>query len=749
MTRPGCGGLRTRCTVLLSVAVGMIAPPVLRAETFDDYALSGSFSLPSAGSVFDVQSDGRLVCLSGDEVLAEWPVAGGQFQPVGPLPSADVGAFGAAFLRVSPGGTRIAVGNNGGSAFDNYEIGVFELPSLTGRWLVAAHFDAEWLDDRYLVVTTGGGEVTLLDTESSDANAPDNPAVVVNIDGASAGVTLLPDGTLLTGDGFSTTQTGLIKAFAPTVWQPAATGGVPADFQLDGVEVIDLLSAASLGLDADGNLHIGGGDFAGGTEVNFAAVVRASAVASALAGGGAVDALDASAVRRFDPDLADPFSFYAVNANPLLGRLYLQPFGSATVFVFDSGVPIPATSEMGVGVMAIVSICVGCVVLRRRARFAASAFLIATAAGFVVIAGSTGAVASSFASAVVSYDPAPGQFVNHESLGDPAHALGPPDGRGVIDGNDATVVTLGGFGGAIVLAFDAPVNDDPDNPFGLDAIVFGNAFYAGGQVNRHWAECATIEIAVDANDNGLADDPWYLIPGSHLDPPTTPSQQTWDDDLADPAFPPGAESWIPAGRAGTWITTAHRLPPSIFDASVVQNPLGLNAVEEGVFGYADYSPTLILGDLDMDDVVDDAGLIADEFYTFPDDPYTTGVVAGSGGGDAFDIAWAVDAQTGEPAELAAFDFIRITNGVNAVSPVFGEKSPEIDAVADVVPRRTGDLTWDGDVDDDDFAAFAECFAGPGMAPAEEVCPRLDLQWDEDVDLADAADFFLRFTGATP
>lgn len=748
MGRPGHVSRRLRVGALLPAAVVMASPASLRASAFDDYSLNGSFQLPSAASVFDVMPDGHLICLDGDTVLVEAALGSGTFQSVGSLPSADIGAFGAAFLRVSPSGTSIAVGNNGGNSFSNYEVGVFELPSLAGRWLLAQHFDAEWYDARYLVVTTGGGEVTLLNTESANANSPDNPAVVVNIDGASAGVTLSPDGTLFTGDGFSPTQTGLIKAFSPAEWPPAATGGVPADFQLDGVEIIDILSGASLGFDGEGNLHIGGGDFAGGTEVNFAAIVRASAVASALAGGGPVDPLDTSAVRLFDPDAADSFSFYAANANSTLGRLYLQPFGSATVFVFDSGVPIPAASAWGVAVMGLGLIVGSCVVLRRRMQRATAVLAIASAAGSLFAPGSVQASGSPFATIVVSYDPAPGQFVNHELLGDPTQAVGAPDGRGLVDGNDASVVTLGGFGGSIVLAFDAPVEDDPDNPFGLDAIVFGNAFYAGGQANRHWAECATIEIAADENGNGLADDPWYLIPGSHLEPPIAPSPQAWDDNVADPAFPPATASWIPAGHAGTWATSAYRLP-SMFDASVVQNPLGPNAVDEGISGYADYSPTLFLGDLDADDIVDDADTNPEEFYTYPDDPFTVGVVAGSGGGDAFDIAWAVDPATGEPADLAEFDFIRFTNGVNAVNPVFGEKSPEIDAVADVSPRRTGDLAWDGDVDEDDFAAFADCLAGPTVQPAAGVCARLDLQWDDDVDLGDAAELFRRFTGAAP
>src|SRR5690606_28851422 len=56
--------------------------------------------------------------------------------------------------------------------------------------------------------------------------------------------------------------------------------------------------------------------------------------------------------------------------------------------------------------------------------------------------------------------------------------------------------------------------NDPLNPMGLDCIVYGNSFWTGGDPHRKWIEPALIEISQDVNGNGLADDPWYVIPGS-------------------------------------------------------------------------------------------------------------------------------------------------------------------------------------------------------------------------------------------
>ena len=62
----------------------------------------------------------------------------------------------------------------------------------------------------------------------------------------------------------------------------------------------------------------------------------------------------------------------------------------------------------------------------------------------------------------------------------------------------------------------------------------------------------------------------------------------------------------------------------------------------------------------------------------------------SGGGDAFDIAWAVD-SSGNPANLDGFDFIRIATAVDVNMGGLGEASSEIDAVADASPGPTGEF----------------------------------------------------------
>lgn len=260
--------------------------------------------------------------------------------------------------------------------------------------------------------------------------------------------------------------------------------------------------------------------------------------------------------------------------------------------------------------------------------------------------------ASPFATRVIEYRPAPGQFVNDPQYNDPTRALGAPVGGGTIAPDNTKLVTLGGFGGTITLGFDQTVWDHPDNPHGLDFIVFGNSSWVANLPFLRWAEAAIVEISRDANHNGIADDPWYVIPGSHLH---DPKRQR---------------------REGHFL-----LPDEPFATPPVLNTNTDGS--EAFWGYADLNPVLLLGDLDGDNVIDDPNIGVDAFYTRPDDPREEGLSPGSGGGDAFDIAWAVHPLTGEPAGLRGFDFIRITTAVDADNGQFGEVSAEIGGVAAV------------------------------------------------------------------
>lgn len=313
-----------------------------------------------------------------------------------------------------------------------------------------------------------------------------------------------------------------------------------------------------------------------------------------------------------------------------------------------------------------------------------------------------------FASRVLDYSPAPGQFVQNPQFNDPARALGAPGIAGGLSAADnSKCVTLGGFGGTITLGFDHSIYANPHNPHQLDFIVYGNGYYIGGDPLRRHAELGVIEVSRDDNHNGQADDAWYLIPGSHL-PAAAPVVRTnamWNAATLNPA-------WIPTGRSGMWATSGYQLPAAFGPSPIIVNSLGSGSEE--LWGYADLAPSLVLGDTTATNIVDDPAADPALFYTIPDDPRTTGIDPGSGGGSAIAIRWAIDPATGATANVDRIDFIRITTGINAVHQILGEISTEISAVADVRPIYTPDWNLDGATSVQDIFDFLNSwFAGIG------------------------------------
>ncbi len=740
------------------------------AANFNDYTEQGSFTAPASPTLIDNLPDGRLIILSVADLYIEDAFNTRSFTFAGTLPGADISIFGGSFLKVSPDGTRIAVGNGGGTSFTNFQVGVFNLSDFMGQWFTASHFLGQWFDNSNIALTAGTfgqpAVVTILDITSPNASIPINPTIINGIGGASAGIAIDNTGNLYTGNGFddfnpvTTSTTGTIKAFTNTDWMLAWTTGTPLDFELEGIEIATILSASPLAFDAMNNLFVGGGNF--GVDADNVALVNASAINDVLSGGNPIDALDTTQVRRFDPDTINS-NFYFLAHNPITHETYAWDSDTIHIIATDTPSAVPTTNTYAPATMILLMFACAIKTIRSRYRNVASRLVGGAKAkpmfndrrmsngitAFILLCATIAPRAtaqSPFAATVPDYTPAPGQLVNNPAFNDPTHALGPPTGGGTLNPDNSGIVTLGGFGGYIVLAFDHTVEDHPANPLGLDAIVFSNAFHVSGNPNRKWAESAHIEISQDTNQNSQPDDPWYLIPGSHITNPANQfTTQVWDNDFADPTHPPTLPTWYPVIPVSMYETTAYRLPADPFNDIVLSNPNGPVATEEAIFGYADNTPTLVLGDLNVDNIVDDHNITPEEFYTVPDDPFTVGIRAGSGGGDAFDIAWAIDPNTNQPANLPGFDFIRITTAVNHIDPAFGEQSTDIDAVSDVTPGLMGDADADNDVDLDDFNFLRTCLTdpGPNFAPR---CRVMDFNFNHQIDLTDYADLQIAFTG---
>jgi hypothetical protein len=147
----------------------------------------------------------------------------------------------------------------------------------------------------------------------------------------------------------------------------------------------------------------------------------------------------------------------------------------------------------------------------------------AALAGAIIAASAAHASPPRCASTVVGYAPGSGAGAAYQQ---PQSALGEPTrftGVGVQPGAvtpfrpaflPSEVVSVG-RGGSLVLAFDEPIADDPRHPFGVDLIVYGNAFcadlaYPGGIAGFSYGEGGFIDVSAD----GVS---WLEVPGAVAD----------------------------------------------------------------------------------------------------------------------------------------------------------------------------------------------------------------------------------------
>ena len=317
--------------------------------------------------------------------------------------------------------------------------------------------------------------------------------------------------------------------------------------------------------------------------------------------------------------------------------------------------------------------------------------------------------AGSAPSSVVSYLPI-GQYASGQGWGS---AAGKFAGKTSLE---STGVSLGALGGYIEFKFDDGITDDPTNPYGVDFVVYGNAFNGNPEAG-----------AVQVSENGTT---WYELAGSkYYDDNLTATGASQSNGKFEAAYTGtsrnaditytlnsanitaaltgehGSITANPFTNAIAWWPTVGEYADSVIAAahqdsnvtvSRTANQLtfgGVTAVQDSnttaeyAFGYADVTPNgspATYGD-------------AVNPYT----PYTSGKT----GGDGFDLAWAVDISTGLPVNVTGkvFKYVRVYSAV-LDNAFFGETSTEVcgifttanKASASVGTTAAPTITVDGD-----------------------------------------------------
>lgn len=251
---------------------------------------------------------------------------------------------------------------------------------------------------------------------------------------------------------------------------------------------------------------------------------------------------------------------------------------------------------------------------------------------------------SPFASSVITYSPgsnaAGGFTIPGSALGEPTRFTGGPFFPQAVTPFQPAFMTSElvsiGAGGELVVAFDHDVTNDPRNPFGVDLIVFGNAFfgdaaYPMGTPSGLFAEGGQISVSHD----GVT---WVVVPATDADgfAPTC----GWLD--ASPyATVPGLEPTDftrpidPSITAASMIGQEWSAVRAMYDGSgggagIDLGPLGLSSIRfvrvrvpagamqsAEIDGFSDVAPAGIMGDLDGNGSIDgaDLGILLSAFGT--------------------------------------------------------------------------------------------------------------------------------------
>lgn len=245
---------------------------------------------------------------------------------------------------------------------------------------------------------------------------------------------------------------------------------------------------------------------------------------------------------------------------------------------------------------------------------------------------------NAYVTSLIEYKPAPGQFINK--------APGNLESANSIVGKKGTV-TLGAYGGYIVLGFDHTVVDVTDKE---DIIVYGNGSSSS-------AEPGIVYVMRDDNANGLADDTWYELSGS---------------------------AFNTEGYERNYSVTYTRPNPVTADVPWRDSKGNTGVVKTNTFHKQAYYPEWITAnEYTLTGSLLPSGNINMSNPNFIiSSPFPFGYADNTAGSDKLDIKNAINAE-GKSVKLYGIDFIKIQTGIQANMGWLGELSTEVTGVADL------------------------------------------------------------------
>ena len=278
------------------------------------------------------------------------------------------------------------------------------------------------------------------------------------------------------------------------------------------------------------------------------------------------------------------------------------------------------------------------------------------------------------------YLPAPGQFVNKMPKydeGDTQEDMNAKVAKSLV-GKDASMITLGGWGGYVTMGFDHTIVNVAGK---MDFRIEGNGFAASSNPDPNAplggsCEPGIIMVSYDANGNGKADDEWYEINGS--------ANFSGKKELF---YQKGVDSGNDVETYRDFEMTYHKptaeTPANITDYIYWTNNKGKVGYKfKHSFHKQSYYPlwvkenTITFKGIRLNENgIDESGQ-GSYFVLYA---FRYGYVDNYSNNDdraAIDIDWAID-KDGNKANLPGIDFVKIYNGVDQENGWLGEASTEV------------------------------------------------------------------------
>lgn len=297
--------------------------------------------------------------------------------------------------------------------------------------------------------------------------------------------------------------------------------------------------------------------------------------------------------------------------------------------------------------------------------------------------------ATAYITKVLDFMPAVGQYTNVLPLyeeGDTQETMNEKV-LSAIGNNKGGMISLGGFGGYVVVGFDHTIQNKP----GLrDFRVLGNAFYSVSNPDPEApvggsCEAGVIMVAYDKNKNGVPDDDeWYEIAGSaHNDP----QGEAWYSK----ALECGNDVNLYSNYEITYYRPEKEPQSTEEKAQYIKwkDNYGNSGYKvKNAFHNQSYFPQWFSGDelkftgtCLPQNGIDESGkgtyyVLYKFHYGYADNEKNSDVES------AIDIEWAVN-DKGQKVSLPGVDFIKIYTGINQENGWLGECSTEITGVEDL------------------------------------------------------------------